>query len=736
MAREWCQPQGREVQASPLIDRQDEDGRMPFNQPIDRETGLFPLELDQCDSLYRSCREYMDEADLALVCRSMVFALQAHGKQYRYKGEPYSIHPLATASDLVAKKLDAITISGALLHDVMEDTPIEYAQIKEAVCADNQTVSAELEDTLNGVSNLRSRHMRKGLRDEEYRKQIVQSIFRNPRIALIKIADRKHNLNTLDAVPSPYKRAQTCRETQLVYIPLARVLGLAEEADELGELTLKNQSGKHRKILERIEAEKYILEEDLSPRRVSLTELHEDILKRVSIYDCCVLSTQYPSTYTIFEEMRGKLREPTKKDVVIKTSIALQGSSKDPLGWAQRAVSIKTVFAFAFEYELVDGLTDDKKFRADCEKGQVNNLTFRMRRKSDNLYIDISVYPADAYFEKETPISDLYYLQVTESSVGTSETSESAAEIGRRHDLACQKMQGIIARHRRLQTTHSGEVPAQQMVLFLEETIPRDKIIVTGIDNLGQEEPWITEAGSTVMDYIREIRSRDWFCATAAWVNGNPVDFNYQLQPGDKVHVDLGEKANWDPWWMYCFNNDERGSFIVKRHVKELLGSRKPEVSQAMKSKLYEAGIKIIERSLPADNQPLRVGVDAALDLIREHDPKITAKDFLIKTALGEVNPQLLQQVVISVGEYNRQVFVVRLEFSENRTGQTQRVMEVINGLDIGYSSFEGGSLTESEGPIWMLLYFSPRDKGKREAIIEALQQDPRCKELTLVSVS
>ncbi len=175
---------------------------------------------------------YNPKADEALLNRAYVYAMQAHGHQKRASGDPYFSHCLAVASILTALKLDDDTIATALLHDTIEDTETTKAEIERIFGAN----IAALVDGLTKIEKL-NLVSKKTEQAENFRKLLI-AISSDVRVLLVKLADRLHNMRTLEH-KKPEKRRLVAQETMDIYAPLAGRMGIQEIRDELEELSFR-----------------------------------------------------------------------------------------------------------------------------------------------------------------------------------------------------------------------------------------------------------------------------------------------------------------------------------------------------------------------------------------------------------------------------------------------------------------------------------------------------------------
>ncbi|WP_299208742.1 bifunctional (p)ppGpp synthetase/guanosine-3',5'-bis(diphosphate) 3'-pyrophosphohydrolase [uncultured Dokdonia sp.] len=187
----------------------------------------------QYKKLLRISYQMLTTEDKKMIRKAFDIAVDAHKNQRRKSGEAYIFHPLAVAQ-IVASEigLDATSIAAALLHDVVEDTEYTLADIEQLF---GETVT-RIVDGLTKISNLK-KDRDVSLQAENFRKMLL-TINDDPRVIIIKIADRLHNMQTMDAM-RPDKQAKISSETLYIYAPLAHRMGLYNIKTELEDLSLK-----------------------------------------------------------------------------------------------------------------------------------------------------------------------------------------------------------------------------------------------------------------------------------------------------------------------------------------------------------------------------------------------------------------------------------------------------------------------------------------------------------------
>jgi len=196
------------------------------------------------------------------------FAVKAHKDQKRDSGDPYSNHPIAVANILTELKLDSATITTGLLHDTIEDTHATYKTIKEEF-------GQEVADLVDGVTKISIFENKASVNSkaENFRKLILATS-KDIRVLLVKIADRLHNMRTIDAISKIEKRERIAKETMEIYAPLADRMGMHLIRDELEDLSFKVLNNKARELIKkRLDKVKYDKVNNFNSISLQLSEL-------------------------------------------------------------------------------------------------------------------------------------------------------------------------------------------------------------------------------------------------------------------------------------------------------------------------------------------------------------------------------------------------------------------------------------------------------------------------------
>jgi RelA/SpoT family (p)ppGpp synthetase len=198
--------------------------------------------------LVERVRSYNPNTDEDLLNRAYVYAMMAHGEQTRASGDPYFSHPLEVAAILTDLKLDDATIVAALLHDTIEDTEATRTEI-------DNIFGPEIGALVEGLTKLKRLELvsREAKQAENLRKLLL-AIADDVRVLLIKLADRLHNMRTLEFVP-PASRQRIAEETLDIYAPLAGRMGMQEMREELEDLAFRTLDPEaHAVVMQRLDS--------------------------------------------------------------------------------------------------------------------------------------------------------------------------------------------------------------------------------------------------------------------------------------------------------------------------------------------------------------------------------------------------------------------------------------------------------------------------------------------------
>jgi guanosine-3',5'-bis(diphosphate) 3'-pyrophosphohydrolase len=252
--------------------------------PADSEDSALSLRLKQ----------YLKPQDIAQIWEGYRFAFKAHDGVVRKTGEPYITHPVSVACILADLHMDTPTILAALLHDVVEDTPVTTAEI-------NEIFGQQVADLVDGLTKLDKIEFQSAseAQAENFRKMLL-AMSQDVRVILVKLADRLHNMQTLEAM-KPEKQKRIAKETLDIYAPIANRLGLNSIYQELEDLSFKYMYPmRFRAISQAIKAAR-------GNRKEVVSKILEAIKQQLASLNIdAEVSGREKHLYSIYKKMTGK----------------------------------------------------------------------------------------------------------------------------------------------------------------------------------------------------------------------------------------------------------------------------------------------------------------------------------------------------------------------------------------------------------------------------------------------
>ena len=197
------------------------------------------------DDLINKVKLYNRFLNPETLSKAYTFAVKAHENQKRDSGDPYAIHPIAVANILTDLKLDSATIATGLLHDTIEDTHATYETIKGEF-------GKEVADLVEGVTKISAyeNQAASNSKAENFRKLILATA-KDIRVLLVKLADRLHNMRTINAIENEERKKRIAKETMEIYAPLADRMGMNRIRDELEDLSFQVLNNEARELIKK-----------------------------------------------------------------------------------------------------------------------------------------------------------------------------------------------------------------------------------------------------------------------------------------------------------------------------------------------------------------------------------------------------------------------------------------------------------------------------------------------------
>jgi len=319
------------------------------------------------EDLLDRVRSYSLDADLELLRRAYVFSALEHKGQVRHSGEPYLVHPLEVANILAGMKLDAVCVAAGLLHDVVEDTLTTPEKIRDHFGEDVAHIVEGV--TKIGAIPFSTTEERQV---ENFRKMLLAMVD-DIRVILVKLADRLHNMRTLQHVPED-RRIRIAQETLDIYAPIANRLGMSKIKNELEELSFKylepvayeslkgRVDAKRRAAEDSIEELKARISAKLAEAQVPVVAIDGRIKRLYSIW--LKLKKQKIDLDQVYDLIALRIVTPSVKDcyaalgIIHQTWSPVPGRIKDfiamprPNGYQSLHTSVVSERGLAFEVQI------------------------------------------------------------------------------------------------------------------------------------------------------------------------------------------------------------------------------------------------------------------------------------------------------------------------------------------------------------------------------------------------
>ncbi|HEY3079737.1 MAG TPA: bifunctional (p)ppGpp synthetase/guanosine-3',5'-bis(diphosphate) 3'-pyrophosphohydrolase [Chloroflexota bacterium] len=548
------------------------------------------------DDLIQRADGQLSESDVALIRSAYEFAATAHEGQTRKSGDPFIVHPLAVATALADLRLDAATICAALLHDVAEDTSVDLAGIRKtfgdevAALVEGVTKVRQAEDRLSDPSS-RVVPLTRDESSAESMRRMFLAMAEDIRVVLIRLADRLHNMRTLDFMP-PVKRRRIAQETMEIYAPLASRLGIWQIKWELEDLAFRHLEGEAYKEIarklasRRAQRERYIAQ--------VLGQLAE-VLKRHGVE--AEISGRPKHIYSIWRKMQI------------------------------RGVDFQNIYDLLALRVIVGDV-------ADCYHAL--GIVHQLWRPIAGQFDDYIAMPKDSLYQSlhttvigpeghplEIQIRTLEMHRVAEYGIAAHWRYK---EGGKRDAKRDAKYENKIAWLRQLLDWQKDVVGAQEFVESLKTDLFQDQVYVFTPRGEIRELP----AGSTPLDFAYRIHTDIGHRCIGSKVNGRLVSLDYTLKNGEIIEI-LTSKTPKGPSrdWL-----NPNLSYVKTAHAREKI---RQWFRRQQREENVARGREVLEKELA------RLGLSrTSAEAVAEHFKYESLDEFLIAVGCGEIGPQNL----------------------------------------------------------------------------------------------
>ena len=483
--------------------------------------------------------DYLDTADIKRVRDAYRFADEAHLGQFRSSGEPYITHPIAVAGLCAEWKLDAQAIMAALMHDAMEDCGITKAELIERFGAP----TADLVDGLTKLDKLQF-STREESQAESFRKMLL-AMSRDVRVILIKLADRLHNMRTMDAV-APTKRMRVARETLDIYAPIAHRLGLNQTYRELQELSFQNiRPWRHEALTKAVLKAR-------GHRRDIVERIQRDVEKSFGHAKLAMqVHGREKTLFSIYAKMRDKHLSFAQVSDVFGFRIVVSTLSECYVAMGVLHQLYKPLPGRFKDYIAIPKANGYQSLHTTLVSPLGTAVEFQIRTES-------------MHAVAEKGIASHWMYKTKGPSANGSGNSQEAQRLG------AMWLQSLIDIQ---DDTHdAGEFLEHIKIDLFPDAVyvftPKSKILAL-------------PKGATTVDFAYAIHSDVGDRCVAAKVNGEPVALRTALRSGDVVEVVTAPGAKPNPAWLN-FVRTGRARSKIRHYLKTMELDESQELGEKM----------------------------------------------------------------------------------------------------------------------------------------------------------
>src|SRR6187402_3031445 len=552
---------------------------------------------DLVDELLAAVSESNPDADLELLRRAFAYAAKAHEGQLRRSGEEFIRHPWSVAKLLAELRLDEETVAAALLHDVVEDTDVELDDLRAEF-------GGEIAQLVEGVTKLTRIQFqtREQTQADNYRKMIV-AMADDPRVIPIKLADRLHNMRTIEHLPKQ-KQVQTSKETLEVYAPLAHRLGIHAFKWELEDLAFETL---HPRKYEEIKA---LVADRRANREAHVREAAARLEAELEKADVpAEISSRAKHFYSIYEKMAKKGREFNEIYDLTAMRVIVERSGEEGTRDCYGALGIlhslwKPMPGRFKDFIAMPKLNRYRSLHTTVIGPSGRPLEIQVRTREMHEEAELGVAAHWLYKRGRAGKQDDEWLEWVRSLMDWQGDEQDAAEFMRtlRTDLFDDEVYVF---------TPKGEV----------KTLP---------------------AGASPIDFAYAVHTDVGHRTVGAKVNGRIVPLHYHLKNGDFVEI-LTSKSGRGPSrdWLSLARSSRARNKIRQWYQRETRGETE------------QKGRDALDQALKAQNLPYRKlqGSSVLASVIRDLGFK-KAEDFYLalgsgKIGTGQVVNKVLQRLKI-----------------------------------------------------------------------------------------
>lgn len=532
-------------------------------------------------------KKYLPHVNEKRLAHAYGFAKNAHEGQVRKDGSPYITHPVKAAEILTQLHVDEDTLVACLLHDVPEDTAFTLNDIEKQF-------GEKVKFLVDGITKLSKVHYRNDMEErqiESLKKLFIHSA-RDPRIILIKLADRLHNMQTIDAIPNPLKRERIARETLEVFVPIANLLGIWEIKNQLEDHCFRVLCPKeYEEIDTMIKASMYKKTDLLKKTTVNVKRLlHSKKIKKFNI------EGRQKNIYSIYKKMlrSGKSFHEIYDLLGIRILVNDVGTCYQVLGILHQNFTPK-----------IGRLKDYIAIPKSNGYQSLHTTVFGFK----GVITEFQIRTYDMHLENEYGIAAHYFY--------TEAGQKKQAQMKKRVAKKYQWVKQILDIQRSVQSN-------KKFMEHLKLDIFEDRIFVFTPKGDVIDLP----LGSNAIDFAYQIHSDVGMLAVSAEINGVLVPLGTPLKNGDTVRIVTSEESEGpEVDWLEGVHTS-----LARTRIREFLKERDRTIVMGQAEELLNQKLQVL--GLPGTEGLSNVQKIMAL----EHFEIDAWEDLLYEMGNGSIN--------------------------------------------------------------------------------------------------
>ena len=485
---------------------------------------------------------YLPKADIKRIREAYKFADEAHLGQFRASGEPYITHPIAVAGICAEWRLDAQAIMAALMHDAMEDCGVTKTELIERF----EAPTAELVDGLTKLDKLQF-STKEESQAESFRKMLL-AMARDVRGILIKLADRLHNMRTMEAMAA-HKRRRIARETLDIYAPIAHRLGLNQIYRELQDLSFQHNNPWRHAALEKA------ITKARGNRRDLVSRIERDVLKAFeSSAHKVEIHGREKTLYSIYKKMKDKHLSFAQVSDIFGFRIVVDDLPQCYLSLGVLHQLYKPQPGRFKDYIAIPKPNGYQSLHTTLVSPLGTPVEFQIRTEAMHLVA-----------EKGVAAHWLY------KNAGNNQSAQSAQQMGSRWLQSLIDIQD--------ETRDANEFLEHVKIDLFPDAVyvftPKSKIMAL-------------PKGATPVDFAYAIHSDVGDHCVAAQINGEPVPLRTELRSGDVIEIVTAAGARPNPAWL-SFVRTGRARSKIRHFLKNLEQEESRDLGEKMLSQALRA---------------------------------------------------------------------------------------------------------------------------------------------------